>query len=286
MKISMSALVLFAVLFPSLSFSAAPAGGSSPLLFSVVPYRAPKDLKGMFTPLSDYLGGKIGRPVKLVVSASLQDHIDSLGGGKVDFAFTGPAPYIKMVSKHGKMNILGRVETNGRPVFRGVIFTANNSPARDLADLEGKRFAFLDRNSTMGYLVPAYMLLKSGVALEKLGKRAFLGTQDNILMGVLAGDFDAGAVMEEIYLRYEKRGLKRLATTPEYSGHLLVAGGKLSAETAPALRAALFGLKDSAEGRAVLKSIGDGVTGIVPADDGDYDTMREVMGQLAKSGVK
>jgi len=286
MRITGLVLALALVLPPSLSFSAAPANGPSPLLFGVIPYRSPKDLKGMFTPLSDYLAGKIGRPVKLVVSASIQENIDSLAGGKADFVLTGPVPYIKMVRKYGKTTILGRVETNGRPVFRGVIFTAGNSPARGLPDLAGKRFAFLDRNSTMGYLVPAYMLLKSGVALDKLGKHAFLRTQDNILLGVLSGDFDAGALMENIYLRYEERGLKRLATTPEYSGHLLVAGGKRPAETALALRTALLELKNSAEGRAVLKSIGDGVTGIVPGNDGDYDDMREVMGQLAKSGVK
>jgi len=277
---------LLLVLFPLLFSSAGTVHAQEPLSFCIHPYQVDRELHERFDPLARYLGKKIGQPVKVVIARDYDDQIDRVGKGKIDIAFMGPAPYITMVDRYGNITILGRFETNGNPTFHGVIFIARDSPLRGLADLRGKRFAFGDPNSTMSHLVPVYMLWKAGVRVDALGKHAFLGKHENVALGVLSGDFDAGAIREDIFFQYEKRGLKILTRTPEFSEHLFVADNRLPKKTVQALRRALLDLKNSKEGKAILTTVKEDATGIVPANDKDYDSLREVLRQTEKLGIK
>jgi phosphonate transport system substrate-binding protein len=126
------------------------------------------------------------------------------------------------------------------------------------------------------------MLIEAGVSLKG---SEFLGSHHNVALGVLAGDFDAGALKEDVFEAYEGRGLRAIAWTPSVSDHVFVSGGKLKPDDLKAVRWALFRLKDSAEGIAVLNSIQEGVTGLVPASDADYDSLRGILKTLDKAGV-
>ncbi|MCK9419021.1 MAG: phosphate/phosphite/phosphonate ABC transporter substrate-binding protein [Nitrospirae bacterium] len=271
---------------PLLLSSAGTVYAQEPLLFGIHPFMIEGQLHERFDPLATYLSQKIGQPIKVVVTRDYEEQIDKMGKDKFDLAYMGPAPYIKMADRYGKKSILGRFETNGKATFRGVIFVSKDSPVRSLADLRGKRFAFGDTNSTMSHLVPLYQLRKAGVPIDTLGTHAFLGRHQNVALGVLSGDFDAGAMREDIFLHYEKRGLRMLARTPEFSDHLIVASGKLPEKTVQALRKALSDLKNDNSGRAILTGVKEGATGIVAGQDNDYDSMREIVRQLEKIGIK
>ena len=91
---------------------------------------------------------------------------------------------------------------------------------------------------------------------------------------------------EDVLPRYEKRGLKMLARTPEFPEHLLVASKGLPAKNVRALRKALYDLNKSAEGRAVLVAVKEDMTGMVPAADRDYDGLRDILRQLERQGIK
>ncbi|HBB67651.1 MAG: hypothetical protein A2X28_00005 [Elusimicrobia bacterium GWA2_56_46] len=262
------------------------AEADKPLTLIVHPFMAATDLHKRFRPLADFLGGRLGRPVAIVIAKNYDEQIDAVGRGEMDLAYMGPAPYVTMTGKYGRKTILGCFETGGRSTFHGVIFVAKDSPVRTLAGLKGRSFAFGDKNSTMGHLIPLYALWKAGVTAENLGKHAFLGKHDNVALGVLSGDFDGGAMIGDIFQQYEKRGLRKLADTPEIPEHVLLAGRRISVKDVSALHEALYGLKNTKEGLAVIRAIRDDATGIVPADDKDYDMLRVIMRQLAKLGVK
>jgi phosphonate transport system substrate-binding protein len=154
-----------------------------------------------------------------------------------------------------------------------------------LSDLEGKSFAFGDPDSTMSHLVPRYMLIEAGIVVEELAHYEFLRSHHNVVLGVLVGDFQAGAVKEEVFYEYEGRGLKALAWTPEIAEHLFVASKKLPAKTVGSLREAMLALKDEPGGRDVMSSIKQGVTAFVPAQDADYDNLRNILHTLEEHGV-
>lgn len=277
----------FTVIFAFCLFVLHPAyADSKPLVLGVHPYKTPSKLIKAFSPLAEYISRKINRPVEIHISKDYQTHIENIGTRKINIAFLGPASYIKLVKKYGKKPILARLEIAGKPTFAGKIIVRNDSPFRSLTDLKNKNFAFGDPNSTMSHLVPRYMLQDAGINVEKDLKYKFLGSHDNVALGVLTGNYDAGAVKEAVYYKYRKRGLRALATTPELSEHLFVTCGQVPAQMHTQIATALFELDNSMAGRKILKAIKTNMTAMRAAKDSDYDNLRHILDSLSSQGIK
>ncbi len=255
------------------------------LTLGVHPYLQASEILEKFSPLADYLGRQFGHTIDIRISKDYKEHINRIGRNDVDIAYMGPASYVSLVDRYGKKPILARLEVKGFPTFQGMIVAAKNSPVKTLEDLAGKRMAFGDPNSTMSHLVPRYVLRQSGVDITRLSKHAFINNHHNVALGVLMGDYDAGAVKEETYYHYKDRGLRVLASTPRISEHLFVTSTSLNNETVSQLREILVGLKETGEGRKILSSIKGSVTGMVPAVDGDYENLRVILKTLAQEGI-
>jgi len=262
-----------------------PASAQDPLILAVHPYLPFSELTDRYTPLADYLGNQLGRNVVVRIGRNYKDHMGYIGRDEVDIAILGPALYVTLVDKYGEKPLLARLEIDGKPVFHGKIITGKGSPIVSLADLKGKRFAFGDPESTMSHLVPRFMLLEAGVSADDLADYQFLGSHTNVALGVLAGDFDAGAVKEEVFYKFEQQGLKALATTPPFSEHVFVARSTLPTQTVEAVREAMNQLKDTPEGQDILSRIKKRLTGMVPAQDSDYDNLREILMTLQRHGI-
>jgi phosphonate transport system substrate-binding protein len=276
-------LISFA-LFLFITYKDADAQESLTLL--IHPYLPPTELINRFSPLADYLGKKTGMPVNIQISKDYEEHIDQIGKDRVDIAFMGPASYVKLVDKYGRKPMLARLEINGSPTFRGAVITAKGSRIKTLDDLKGKRFAFGDPNSTMGHLVPRFMMWKAGIDVKDLAFYTFINNHHNVALGVLSGDFDAGAVKDEVFYEYEKRGVRAIAWSPFLSEHLFVTSNSLPKKTVKELKEALYQLKNDKENMTIISRIEKDITGIVPVDDKDYDTLRAVLKTLKKTGVE
>jgi phosphonate transport system substrate-binding protein len=255
------------------------------LVLAVHPYKSSSDLIKNFSPLADYLGQKLSIDMRLNISKDYQSHIDLIGSNQVDIAYLGPASYVLLVKKYGQKPILMRQVIQGKAFFQGKIIARKNSPITTLGELAGKRFAFGDPSSTMSHLVPRYMLIEAGVGADKLSEYKFLGSHDNVAMGVLVGDYDAGAVKEAVFYKYKSRGLKVLATTPSIPEHLFVVRSDLPVSTIKALKKALIELNDSQDGHQILVKIKKSITALQPAKDADYDGLRNILAVLAEKGV-
>lgn len=255
------------------------------LAICIHPYKSSTLLYRSFTPLAEYLSEKIGQPVGLHIAADYEAHIDTVGGNNRCIGYMGPAPYVKLVEKYGKKRILARQAVNGKPVFQGKIIARKDGTVNSLADLAGKRFAFGDPDSTMSHLVPHYMLLEAGISDDKLAFFKFLGNHDNVALGVLTGNFDAGAVKEEVFYKYESRGLKAIATTPALSEHLFVASDALAEPLVDEIRLALLQANQSEQGLRALHAIKTTISALVPAQDSDYDNLRTILATLKSHGI-
>lgn len=274
-------VIFFALLFMTTSTSA-----HESLALQIHPYLPATELVDRFTPLANYLSKKIGKPVVIRISKDYQEHIDLIGNNKADIAYMGPASYVKMVRIYGKKPMLARQDINGKPTFMGAIIIPKDSPLNSLKGLKGKRFAFGDPNSTMGHLVPRYMIWEAGVDVKDFAGYSFIDNHHNVVLGVLADRFDAGAVKDDVFYEYEKRGLKVLTWTPPISEHVFVTSSSFSEKTAKTLRNALLQLNTDKEGLAIMRRIHKNMTGMSPASDKDYDNLRTILRGLEKIGVK
>lgn len=247
------------------------------LKLGIHPYQSAINLVEKFSPFANYLAQVLNQPVKIVISHDYQHHIDQVGANTYDIAYMGPASYVKLVEKFGPPPLLARLEVNHKPVFQGKIFTRADSDISELEDLKGKRFAFGSKSSTMSYLVPRYVLEQAGVNLESLGTYEFLGNHKNVMLSVLMGKFDAGAVKEAVYNEYQDRGIKLLTNTPALSEHLFVASSDINTDLENKIKTALLTMHENPEGKSALQQIKSSITQLVAVKDSDYDTLRNII---------
>jgi phosphonate transport system substrate-binding protein len=247
------------------------------LTLGLLPYLTAGQLTQKYTPLTVYLSKKLHIPVSLEIAKNYDEHIQKVSEDKIDIAFLGGSPYIKIVEKYGKKPLLARYEIHGKPTFHGVIVVAQRSEIKTLQDLIGKKVAFGDANSTLSAQVPTYMLMQAGVPLDKLAEHDHLKNHENVVYGITLGDYSAGALAEEIFTEYQKKGIRVLATSPPISTYVFVANSHLPNSLIEQIRQALLDLKQDPQGQEVLAKIGKEITGFVPVADSDYDNLRDIL---------
>lgn len=264
-----------ALLVAILATSSAIAAGK-PLTLAIHPYLPAAEIYKRFEPLAARLEKAVDRPVHIKIGANYEEHIDAIGTGKVDLAFMGPAAYVAASSRHGQFPLLARFEVNGQPFLFGVIAVRKGSSLRTLKDLYNKRFAFGDPGSTMSHIVPRHMLVEAGLIDGLPNHYSFLGSHQNVAVGVLAGDYDAGAMKQEIFDKFQSRGLQALALTPGVPDHLFVARKNLPVKDIERLRKSLLTLSFTQDGRTIMMGLHKKLTALVPAKDEEYEQLRGI----------
>lgn len=268
-------LALLALALPAAVAAGPAADGvpeTAPLELWIHPYLPAPELVKRFTPLARHLATVCGRPVEVKVSRSYKAHLERVGEDRADLAFIGPFSYVEVTERYGPKRLLATVENNGKTAFHGIIAVRQASPLRTLSDLAGRSFAFGDQESTMGTLVPRFLLAEAGITLDRLGRYNFLGSHHDVALGVLGGFYEAGGLKEEVFQEYAGRGLRILAKSPPIPEHLFLAGRRLPEAQAAKVRRALLELKEP----AILTAIQATATGFAPVRDEDYDILRRI----------
>ncbi len=247
------------------------------LKFGVIPLEAPAKMHQRFLPLTEYLSQAMGQRVELVVGLDFTQTIKDLENKATDLAFLTPTTYIEAHDKSGVV-LLVKALRKGAPYTHSAIIARSGSGIERLEDVRGKRFAFGDRMSTSSYLIPRSMLAEAGVRLEELKDHAFLGHHDDVAQAVLAGEYDAGGLMDSIADKFLDRGLKKLKTSIDIPEFNICASKGLDAGVLETVKKALIALDPGNAGHArVLATIDHDYTGFVSAADGDYDGVRRIM---------
>jgi phosphonate transport system substrate-binding protein len=246
----------------------------------VHPYVPATQVIKRFSPLAACLEEETGRTFVVRVSRDYEAHIERVGFDRADVAYLGPMSYVQIVERYGAKPILASLQVQGKPHFHGVIFVNDDSDITDLAGLSGRSFAFADPNSTMGYFLPRHLLSKAGVGMEKLSRYHHLKSHEDVALAVIGGYFDAGSVKEEVFRKYEERGLRILVRGPQMPEHLFVARSDMDPETFRLLKKVLLDIGKDDRRKTVLTSIKDTVTGLYNAGDTDYDVYREIMREV------
>lgn len=261
-------------------FRVAPGRGAG-LRFGVVPLERPAEMHRRFTPLVRYLGQALGQPVDLVVALDFAEAVDDLVSGRTNAAFMTPSTWVRARLRSPAVALVAAALRQGKPFHHAVIVARLAAGIGGLAALRGKTFAFGDRQSTSGHIVPRAMLLDAGVALEHFADAAFLGRHDAVAAAVLKGEYDAGALMASVAARYAAAGLAVVAESPPIPEFAVCAGPGLGAETREALRGALLRLSGGgAVAAEVLAAIDRDYTGFAEAEASPYDAILAMMERL------
>ncbi len=155
-----------------------------------------------YEPLAEYLSEKTGVQVKLTILTRYGNIIDNFVSAGLDGAFFGSFTYALAHKKLG-LQVLARPESlDGVSTYRGLIFVRKNSGIKSYREMRGKRFAFVDKATTAGYLFPLSYFKKRGMDYRSYLKETyFTGTHEDAVYDVLNKKADIGAAKNTVFNR-------------------------------------------------------------------------------------
>lgn len=149
-----------------------------------------------YKPVRAYLEKALGVKIKWRSATDYAGVIEALKSGKIEIARFGPASYAKawIVMKGEVQPLVGELDKKGDFGYHSVVVVKTDSPYKSIDDLNGKKLAFADPNSTSGHQAPRYFLSEAGYDPDAFfGSTVFSGSHENSVMALLNGTFDAAA---------------------------------------------------------------------------------------------
>lgn len=249
------------------------------LKFGVAPGLGEAEARAELEPLMTYLSGALGRTVSLYIAKDDGDLRTRMEAGALDVGNFSPFGYVEG-ARSGKIRIVAQSILDGSATYRVVIIKRFDSGIQTLADLEGQRFAFVDRMSASGYVYPRALLIEKGIDPERFFKETiFPGSHEKVIAAVLRGPAAAGATYEGAVAMAKAQGfptfdLEVLASTDPIPHDAIAVRIGLDDALAKGIQTALVELNRSPAGRQVIARSRRKLTGYAPATDGLYDVVR------------
>ncbi|MEI8257211.1 MAG: phosphonate ABC transporter, permease protein PhnE [Deltaproteobacteria bacterium] len=278
-------------LWPALSLAQ-----SSPPVLETVPdevilgFNPAENAQGLQTSANDLarlVADRIHMPVRAYVSLDYTALVESMRSGQVHFGWLTPAPLV-LAEQLFHVQILLTQVRRGSPTYYGAIIVRENSPFRRIEDLRGHTIAWVDPQSTSGYVIPRYLLIERGIDPQHFFRQQiFAGGHDAAAIAVQSGQVDAAAVWADppaegtgAWTRFLRNRpgptVRTILYTPPVPSDAVGVNPEF-ARSHPMLvrnvRAALISIGQSEEGRAVLRHL-NSTDGFVDANPAQYELVR------------
>jgi len=171
---------------------------ASPLRLGVGLFQPDKERNdATYRPLAEHLATRLGRPVQLRTVDTWEGLAKSLATGETDIGLLGPWGYV-LANQSAGAQVVGTILYDGKPEYHALIITHPESGLKSVDDLiksgKTRSFAFGDKGSTSGYLIPLHFFMQNGVPdPEKHFAKVLYTKHQAIETQVAAGQLDAGA---------------------------------------------------------------------------------------------
>jgi phosphonate transport system substrate-binding protein len=213
---------LAALLLAAGAFAAQAQQPQTTLRVSAIPDEAPTELQRKFKPLGDHLKKETGLEVQFTPVTDYAAVVEGLASRKIDLAWLGGFTFVQaqLRTQGQAVPIVQRAEDER---FTSRFIVPQDSPAKTVADLKGRTFAFGAPSSTSGSLMPRYFLLQSGIVPERDFKTvAYSGAHDATVAFVASGRAEGGVLNASVWDKLVEAAnpnaakVRVLATTPPY----------------------------------------------------------------------
>ncbi len=268
MKVLIIACCLGVMLLSGCVEKKAPADKKQPfqktLVIGLIPEQNIFRQMERYEPLAKYLQTRTGYRINLVVLPRYGNIIDNFVSKGMDGAFFGSFTYTLAHAKLG-VEVIARPETvEGVSTYYGMIFVRKDSGIRTAADMRGKRFAFVDKATTAGYLLPLSYFHKNGISdFHSYFKEVyFAGTHEDAIYDVLNRKADIGAAKNTIFEKLAKTDNKIvehlvvLQRSPDVPENSLALRKDIGDEIKERLKEALLNMHNDPAGKKVLDDFG------------------------------
>lgn len=251
---------------------------TKPLRVAVAAVISPKGTVESYSDLLAYLGHKLNRRVELVQRQTYAEVNDLVKNGDVDVAFVCTSAYVVGQRDFG-MELLVAPQVTGETVYYSLLIVPANSPARSMADLRGKVFAFTDPMSLTGRVYPTSLVKSLNAAPESFFSRIFFTySHDNAIQAIANQMADGADVDSLVYSYLTARDLtiaprvRVIDRSPAFGIPPVVVSPNLSPQLKETLRELFLYMDSDPAGQTVLRNLM--IDRFVLVSDRIYDSAR------------
>ena len=254
-----------------------PRSGWPPrLTLAVLPYQVPPHIYDLWTPLADFLSGKLGVFVRVTTTNVYEDYARKVVVQRPELAYFNPLQYLTAHRDGGYDALVApNQNTLGRLIVRA------DSPIRTLRDLRGRTIALLPPSAMPGHHQAKALLLDVGLVADRDYAVVVVENFNFLIDRVVGRRVDAGAVGVMPFNTLPvatKAKLRILAETPPQPPSVFAARRDIDPALREAIARAFLSLSDETRGREILRSFA--WNRLVRATDADYDSTREFARKL------
>jgi phosphonate transport system substrate-binding protein len=289
------ALAVFMTAQPALAGvanQAALGSPDNPIKMAYVPSADSQKVLASGQPLADLLSQQTGLSFKISIPTSYAAVVEAMGAENVDVGWLAPFAYVLAHDKFNTKVVLATVRS-GSKTYTSQIITRVDSGINSIADLQGKKFAFVDPASASGNLYPRALLLQNGIdPATGLSESVFAGGHDKVVIAVYNNQVDAGATYgpsapgatdaRDIVVNTlpdVKDQVKVIAYTDPIPNDTVSVRQGLPDETVAQIRDGLLAVAQTDDGKALLKALYT-IDGLATAEDSDYNPVRAMASSL------
>lgn len=173
------------------------------------------DTAARWGPLEAYMSKQLGVPFKMRYATDYAGIVEAMRVGQAQVAHLAAATYALLyeVTRGEVEPLLAEINADGADGYQAIVVVRKDSPIQTIEQLKGKSLAFVDPNSTSGYMVPFYHFSQAGYMKPGFFARTgFSGSHENGILAVINGTYNAATTFiysekSSPWLRMEEKGM-------------------------------------------------------------------------------
>jgi phosphonate transport system substrate-binding protein len=225
---------------------------------------------------------------RVSVPTSYTAVIEAMGAGQIDVGWLAPFAYVLAHDKNGSQVILASIR-QGSKTYRSQIVVRADSGINTIEELRGKRFAFVEPASASGFLFPNALLASRNIDYRTFfSETIFAGGHDRAIIAVYNRTVDGAAsfgnsietgpptdarTLVQGTIPDVMTAVKPIAQTDPIPNDTVSVRRGLDENLTRLIRDGLLYVQGTPQGQQSLRDLYN-INGLAPADDRDYDSIR------------
>jgi len=249
------------------------------LVMGVFPRRNSVATVKMFTPLTRYLSEEIGVQVKLETAKNFPTFWKKVTDLRYDIVHYNQLHYLLSHDESG-YEVFAKNEEFGSSTLRSSLVIRKDSGIESIEDLRGKKIIFGGgKRAMIAYVGVKLMLMKHGL-FESDYTTILARNPPNSSLAVFFKKAEAGGVgdialtVPAVRKRVNSNELTYLKSAYSQPHMPWAFNSKIDLETRKKIRLAFVKLNNTTTGKDTLRMAG--MTGVLPAKDGDFESSRKI----------
>ncbi|MFC2107085.1 PhnD/SsuA/transferrin family substrate-binding protein [Bacteroidota bacterium] len=176
------------------------------LIFGIINHKGYESVYRTYKPMTKYICQQLSNKLssKIVDSLVIFDYRElryPLQNNEVDIGIFNPYSYIDATRDFPEFEVFAFHTLDGDSTYKGVIAVRESSNINNLYDLKGKKFLFVDSNSTSGFKYPSKFFDELSIPTDStfFASIGFSGSHDKSIISFTKNEVDGIATYERAF---------------------------------------------------------------------------------------